>query len=96
MLVGRVCSRLETRHSPAGIPLTRFSLEHVSRRRQAGQAREVRCRVRVLAAGEELQGMLQGLQLDTAVRIEGFLAAAGYRAAEHSLILNAERVERLA
>ncbi|NIP74182.1 MAG: primosomal replication protein N [Gammaproteobacteria bacterium] len=96
MLVGRVCTQPETRHSPAGIPLTRFSLEHVSRRPQAGRAREVRCRVRVLAAGEELRGALQGLQPDTPVRIEGFLAGAGYRASEHSLILNAERIERLA
>ena len=95
VLSGHVAGRVERRETPAGIPITRFTVEHVSRQSEAGMAREVRCRLAVVAAGAGFDADLAGLGDGEPVRITGFLARAGYRHEEHRLVLHAQRVERL-
>lgn len=95
VIEGRVVRVPETRSSPAGIPISRFTLEHQSRITEAGMSREVRLRLGVVATGQMLQAVVAALQPDMLVRVEGFLARAGYRSAEHRLVLHAQTIERL-
>ena len=94
-LTGRVCSRPETRRSPAGIPIARFTLAHDSVQVEAGRPRQARLRIGVVAAGEGLQAAVRRLAEPAVVRVAGFLASAGYRAGEHRLVLHAQRIELL-
>lgn len=95
VLSGHVAVGVERRETPAGVPVTRFTVEHVSRQIEAGMAREARCRLAVVAAGVELHAGLDGLAAGEPIRVTGFLARAGYRHEEHRLVLHAQRVERL-
>ncbi len=95
MLDGRVCSGPDTRFSPAGIPITRFGLEHASQQIEAGRPRQTRCRIGVVAAGTELQPVLKTLVMEKQVRVTGFLSSAGYQSGEFRLVLHAQQIEQL-
>lgn len=95
LLAGRIVSRPATRTSPAGVPITRFTLEHRSEQTEAGRQREVRCRIEVVAAGTELQGPAAHLPEAAAVKVRGFISSAGYRSGETRLVLHAQDIERL-
>lgn len=94
MLAGTVVRAGETRVSPAGIPITRFTLEHRSVREEAGGRREVQCRVQVVAAGARLTGEAERLEEGAPVRVEGFLARAGAARGAASLVIHADTIER--
>ncbi len=95
VIEGQVIRLPETRHSPAGIPISRFVLEHQSRCDEAGAMREVRLRLGVVAAGRPLQQVVVRLVPGSRIRVEGFLARAGFRSAEHRLVLHAQSMELL-
>lgn len=95
VLTGRVCARPQTRHSPAGIPIARFTLEHDSAQVEAERPRRVRLRIEIVAAGDALQASLGSLDEDARVRVEGFLASAGHKAGEYRLSLHARHIELL-
>lgn len=95
MLEGRISSEPDTRYSPAGVPIIRFSLEHVSEQLEAGRSRQARCRIGVVAAGKELQAVAESLVVESHVRVQGFLSSAGYRAGEYRLVLHAQQIEQL-
>jgi primosomal replication protein N len=92
---GIVGSSPETRYSPAGIPIARFTLKHQSLQSEAGMKRQVVCNIGVIASGEFLQPLVKQLQIGEGIRVSGFLARANNRQGEHRLILHAERIERL-
>jgi primosomal replication protein N len=92
---GIVGNSPETRYSPAGIPITRFTLKHPSQRSEAGLTRQVLCNIGVIASGEALQALVQQLQTGDGIRVSGFLARANNRQGENRLILHAEQIERL-
>ena len=65
------------RTSPGGIAHKRFVLQHRSRQVEAGQPREVFCRLPV-----ELRGKLVGgvaIDVNDRVEVQGFLARASYK-----------------
>lgn len=93
MLTGTVCKAPETRYSPAGIPLTRFTLEHRSRQMEAGMEREAQCRIVVMAAGRELKDRAAQLLEGQVVTVSGFIARADSRQGEAKLILHAQQIE---
>ncbi|MFA9462317.1 primosomal replication protein N [Thiohalorhabdus methylotrophus] len=72
-LEGTVLPGAETRWTPAGLPLTRFELEHSSRVVIAEMKRVVQCRITVVALGEALSGQAKGLAAGGACRVEGVL-----------------------
>jgi len=80
-----------TRYSPAGIPVSRFTVEHCSCQSEAGRDRQVNCRVPVVAVGEELAAAAARLSGQREVRVEGFLSRDGYRR-EDTLVLHAHRI----
>lgn len=80
------------RFSPAGIPIVRLVLEHRSAQREAGQPREARCRLPVVACGGELMSLTQQLTAGQTVRVHGFLARASHRRGDDALALHAEHI----
>ncbi|MGM0593885.1 MAG: primosomal replication protein N [Pseudomonadota bacterium] len=85
----------DTRYSPAGIPITRFTLKHQSEQIEAGMRRQVVCNIAVVASGETLQRTVQQLQPGEGIRVNGFLARANNRQGENRLILHADSIEQL-
>ena len=92
-IAGVVGNSPETRFTPAGIPIARFTLKHQSLQSEAGMQRQVICNIGVVASGEALQQSVQQLQTGEGVRVSGFLARANNRQGENRLILHAEQIE---
>jgi len=95
VLAGTVCKAPETRYNPAGIPLTRFSLEHRSCQKEAGLDREAFCRIVVIATGLELSSKAKALAEGQVVSISGFIARADNRQGEARIILHAQNIQQL-
>ncbi len=95
MLTGTVCKTPETRYNPAGIPLTRFSLEHRSRQTEAGLDREAYCRIVVIATGEGLSIKAKALTEGQSVRVAGFIARADSRQGQAKIVLHAQSIQAL-
>ncbi len=95
MLAGAVCKAPETRYNPAGIPLTRFSLEHRSRQTEAGLEREAYCRIVVIASGKMLSKKAEALSEGQVVSINGFIARADSRQGQAKIVLHAQAIQIL-
>ena len=85
----------ETRYSPAGIPITRFTLRHESTQQEAGMQRQVICNIGVIVSGSELLESTRSLQSGQQLKVSGFLSRANNRQGENRLILHAEQIELL-
>lgn len=72
-LEGVILPRMEERTTPAGLPVTRFQLEHRSKRSIAGLDRVVRCRITVTALGEDLVERARTFCVGDCCRVEGVL-----------------------
>ena len=95
VMAGVVGNQPETRFSPAGIAIARFTLKHQSEQSEAGLTRQVLCNIGVIASGNELQQTVQQLETGERIRVTGFLARANNRQGENRLILHAAQIERL-
>lgn len=96
VFTGRLHKVAELRSTPAGIPIARFVLAHHSRRTEAGQAREVECRLSVVASGERLSALVYRLPAGTCLKVTGFLSRAGYRAPDTRIELHALDIQTVA
>jgi primosomal replication protein N len=95
VLTGTVTRKPATRRSPAGIPISRFGLEHRSRQLEAGGERAVQCWIRVVASGMPLQDAVRRLDQGSRVCVTGFLARRSHRDPETELELHALRIDCL-
>lgn len=95
VIEGLVVQLPETRVSPAGIPISRFSIEHQSVCEEAGMSREVRFKLGIVASGKDLQSVITMLSSDSRIRAQGFMARAGYRSDENRLLLHAQSIQIL-
>lgn len=93
MLSGTFCKAPETRYSPAGIPLTSFTLEHLSLQTEAGMARTAKCRIVVMAAGFELKDQIESVSAEQVVMVTGFISRANNRQGESRLVLHAQQIQ---
>ncbi len=91
---GIICHSPESRNSPAGIPLTRFTLEHRSQQVEADLPRDAFFKIVVIAAGTALKQVAGKLQRGDEVRVEGFLSRMSYREDEARLALHALAIYR--
>lgn len=89
-----MCNAPITRNSPAGIPMTRFTLEHRSQQVEATLPRESFFRLVVVVAGAALKQVAEGLQCGDEVCVEGFLSRMSYRDDEARIALHAETIKR--
>lgn len=95
VIAGQLAGVCETRVSPAGIPISRFLVEHYSEQTEAGVSREARCQIAVIACGELLARIADRLPSGTAVRVRGFLSRADHRGGQYRLVLHAAHIEIL-
>jgi primosomal replication protein N len=94
VIAGTVERKPETRTSPAGIPIARFSLRHDSVQTEAGMSRKAACIIAVVASGMAIQSAVRQLEQGSAARVTGFLTRAE-RSEEYRLVLHAESIEIL-
>ncbi len=95
-LTGVLVTPVELRYSPAGIPIARFLLEHLSEQCEAGARRQVRLRIGVRASGQPLADSLRKVAPGTCLRVVGFLIRSRQRRGEYPLIISASQIEWLA
>ena len=92
ILTGEVVSEPKTRKTPAGIAITRFTLQHHSIQHEAGNDRKVECRIVVTASGEIFQrNIIKGAH----VEIHGFLSYESRQKLETRLIFHAQSIKEL-
>ncbi|MDD5297772.1 MAG: primosomal replication protein N [Rhodocyclaceae bacterium] len=72
-ITGQIVELDALRHTPAGVPVLGFKLEHRSRREEAGHPREVAVELAAKAMGE-MARLLAGSRLGIKIRVTGFLA----------------------
>jgi len=94
-LDGQVVSEVKSRTTPAGINISRFTLEHHSQQREAGKSRKVDCRIIVIAAGESFEQITQSLTRDMRVSVEGFISYESSQQLETRLVLHAQNITEL-
>jgi len=92
-LEGTVCRAPDVRYSAAGIPISRFAIEHRSTQTEAGLHREVYCRIGVVASGGDLETQVKRLTGSSRVRVRGFLDRTTNRQGEPRLVLHAVEIE---
>ncbi|MDN5851203.1 MAG: primosomal replication protein N [Nitrococcus sp.] len=95
-LAGTLVAPAWVRYSPAGIPIARFLLEHVSEQSEADVSRPTRFRIGVRASGRPLAESMQGVPPGACLRVVGFLIRSRQRSGDYPLIISASEVERLA
>ena len=94
-LSGTAYSLPEIRFSPAGIPISRFLLEHRSEQEEVALKRTVFCRVLTIACGDELVAILKSVQVGTPLKVIGFLNRAVSRKHTYQLVIHAKSIDRL-
>ena len=92
MLGGTLTQREPLRHTPAGVPLLRFRLQHESAQLEAGIERRVECEV----AGQALGAAAVSLSASRdgeSLRVTGFLARQSRNSTQ--LVMHVNNVEIL-
>lgn len=90
-LQGQVVRLGSLYHTPAGIPLLRFWLEHRSQQLEAGYKRQAYCRIEVLASGTELSTRAQALRVGSTLQVSGFLSRESLR--DERLVLHSDTLD---
>jgi primosomal replication protein N len=71
VLSGVVVGLEPIRHTPAGIPLLSFVLQHASEQIESGLKRKVECEVNAVVLGDLAKS---NIQLGSSIKVKGFLA----------------------
>ena len=87
---GRLIELDALRHTPAGIPVMKFRLQHDSKQMESGAERKVSCEIAAVAFEREAT-LLAAAKLGSDVKVTGFLAAKSRTS--RSVVLHATGVE---
>ena len=90
VLRGRLVELDILRHTPGGVPILRFRIEHQSEQAEAGEKRRVNCEVTGVAFQREAK-LLSSAALGSQLTISGFLDRKGR--SKHQLVLHATHIE---
>ena len=91
-LSGRVERKYETRVTPGGIPLARFTVAHRSEQLENGLPVLAVLNILVIAAGKSLSNVAEHLQEGQSVAVEGFLNRAKLRDRDSRMVLHAHEI----
>ena len=92
MINGVVVQIEPIRHTPAGIPLLSFVLQHASEQIEAGLKRKVECEVNAVALGNiTTEFAKQNIQIGDCIKVKGFLAKRSIKSTQ--LVLHIEKLE---
>lgn len=84
-------TRLEAlRHTPAGVPIIQFHIEHQSEQIEAGGRRLVSCQLPAIALGKVAEQLIRAGE-GTQVRVTGFLAMKSLKSIQ--LVLHVTSIE---
>ena len=72
MLNGNLIESDALRFTPAGIPILKFRVTHISKQNEAGGVRDVGCELDAVAFDAEAR-LLAATSLGTALKLQGFL-----------------------
>jgi primosomal replication protein N len=78
------------RHTPGGVPILKFRIEHESSQAEGGANRRVNCEVTGVAFDREAK-LLSSARLGSPLTISGFLDRKGR--SRHQLVLHATHIE---
>lgn len=87
---GRLIELDTLRHTPAGVPMLKFRIQHDSSQTEAGGSRKVSCEIAAVAFEREAK-LLAAAKLGSNVTVTGFLAAK--TRTSRSLVLHASEVQ---
>jgi primosomal replication protein N len=87
---GRLIELDALRHTPAGVPVMKFRLQHDSTQTEAGAVRKVSCEIAAVAFEREAT-LLAAARLGSDLKVTGFLAAKSRTS--RSVVLHATGVE---
>ena len=87
---GRLIELDALRHTPAGVSVMRFRLQHDSKQTEAGAERKVSCEIAAVAFEREAT-LLAAAKLGSDVKVTGFLAAKSRTS--KAIVLHATEVE---
>jgi primosomal replication protein N len=90
VLRGRLIELDVLRHTPGGVPILKFRIEHESSQTEGGAGRKVSCEVAAVAFDREAK-LLSSAQLGSSLTISGFLDRKGR--SRHQLVLHATHIE---
>lgn len=90
VLRGRLIELDILRHTPGGVPILKFRIEHESSQTEGGASRRVSCEVTGVAFDREAK-LLSSAQLGSTLTISGFLDRKGR--SRHQLVLHATHIE---
>jgi len=87
---GRLIELDALRHTPGGVPVVKFRLQHDSTQMEAGAERKVNCEIAAVAFEREAL-LLAAAKLGSDMKVTGFLAAKSRTS--RSVVLHATEVE---
>jgi len=87
---GRLIELEALRHTPGGVPVLKFRLQHDSTQTEAGVERKVSCEIAAVAFEREAK-LLAAARLGSDVKVTGFLAARSRTS--KSIVLHATVIE---
>jgi primosomal replication protein N len=89
-VAGRLIELDALRHTPAGVAMLKFRLQHDSVQTEAGSERKVSCEIAAVAFEREAK-LLAAAKLGSSVKVDGFLAARSR--SSRTLLLHATQIE---
>ena len=89
-IAGRLIEVDALRHTPAGVAVLKFRLQHDSLQTEAGGERKVSCEIAAVAFEREAR-LLAAAKLGSNVKVNGFLAAKSRTS--RTLVLHATQIE---
>jgi len=90
VLCGKLVELDILRHTPGGVPILKFRIEHESDQVEAGEKRRVNCEVAGVAFEREAK-LLASVALGSRLTISGFLDRKGR--SKNQLVLHATHIE---
>jgi primosomal replication protein N len=90
VLRGRLVELDILRHTPGGVPILKFRIEHESNQVEGGETRKVSCEVTGVAFEREAK-LLSSAALGSTLTITGFLDRKGR--SKHLLVLHVTHIE---
>ncbi|MDO8893366.1 primosomal replication protein N [Nitrosomonas sp.] len=90
IICGRIAKLGVLRYTPAGVAVIEFTINHVSRQKEAGVARQIIFDILAVALGQ-LALTVAGFKINNTVKLTGFINRKSHM--NHQLVLHTDHIE---
>lgn len=90
IICGRIAKLGVLRYTPAGVAVIEFTINHVSRQKEAGVARQIIFDILAVALGQ-LALTVAEFKIDNTVKLTGFINRRSHL--NHQLVLHTDHIE---